>query len=138
MSKCHHAMLKRVYSFVSNFLADHLTELMQDEKQQLHDIAPSIYNKDWQVDGVNDDVSMVNLDDPKWEDLDHSNAGGEYEAFHDLSEEMYTVTGRDASQCALFGSLSLKHVAEITSTIIHATTTCNISMRHGRINIRPL
>ena len=48
-------------------------------------------------DDVNDDNCMVDLDDLEWEHLDHSNAGGEYEAFHDLSEEMYTVTGKYAS-----------------------------------------
>lgn len=29
-----------------------------------------------------------------WEDLDHSHAGREFEAFHDLSDEMYTLTGK--------------------------------------------
>ena len=63
-------------------------ELTLEEKRLLQNIAPSIFNTDWQVDGTNDDDSMVDLGDPEWEDLDHSNAGVEYEAFHDLSEEM--------------------------------------------------
>ena len=100
---------------------------------------PQSIRRIWQIDGTNNDDGMVNLGDPEWEDLDHSNAGGEYEAFHDLSEEMYTVTGRYTSSYGLqCSSLPLGLMADVVLTIVHGMTTCNNSMQHGRINIFPL
>ena len=101
------------------------TELIQEDKQLLCDVTPSIYQKNWQVDGTNNDDSMVDLGDLEWEDLDHSNAGREYEAFHDLSEEMYTVTGKYTSSYGLqCGSLPLRLMADVVSTIIHVMNAC--------------
>ena len=40
-----------------------------------------------------DDHVEVTLGDPAWEDLDHSHAGGDFEVFHELHQEMNVLTG---------------------------------------------
>lgn len=47
------------------------------------------------MDCEDDGPGLIDLgDNTGWEDLDHSHAGREFEAFHDLSDEMYTLTGK--------------------------------------------
>jgi hypothetical protein len=72
-----------------------VSELMQQERRLLQDLAPVIYNKGWEIQGGReDDGSIVDLGEGDWEELDPSHAGGKYKVFHDLCEEMYQVTGR--------------------------------------------
>jgi hypothetical protein len=87
-------ILKSEYPFLATrvtSLSAVLTGIMRQERRLLRDIALDIYNAGWNCpDG---DTSEITLNDPEWEDLTTSNAGMEFEAFHDLAEEWHSITG---------------------------------------------
>ncbi|KAF8501290.1 hypothetical protein JB92DRAFT_3124140 [Gautieria morchelliformis] len=73
----------------------YLKGLTHGERRLLQDVEPYTQEQGWHVlsDGMGDDGDEVQLDDPEWENIDTSHAGGEYEAFHELSMQMNQITG---------------------------------------------
>ncbi|KAF8522985.1 hypothetical protein JB92DRAFT_2827420 [Gautieria morchelliformis] len=77
----------------------YLKGLTHGERRLLQDVEPYTQEQGWHVlsDGMGDDGDEVQLDDPEWENIDASHAGGEYEAFHELSMQMNQITGRHST-----------------------------------------
>ena len=96
--------------------------LTRQEQCLLVDVAPAIYNKGWHL--LNDDLDdngpgSIMLEDPAWVTLETSHAGSEFKVFHDLSEEMYHITGQCVHFFHIFSWTRLIVVQTLCPGLLH-------------------